>query len=55
MKKQIKDKPTSFRTTQSVLDMITEMCEHDNRSRGRMIEYAIIRYYEEIFKKEKHR
>ena len=32
--------------------MITEMCETDNRTRGRMMEYAIIKYYKEIFKKE---
>ena len=48
-----KDKPTTFRTSQRILDIVAEMCEHDNRSRGMMIEYAILRYYNEIFKKEK--
>ena len=47
-----RDKATSFRTSQEIVDMLEELCELEHRTKGRMIEFLIFKYYEEIKNKE---
>lgn len=47
-----RNKPTSFRTSQRIIDMLEEVCELEHRTKGRMLEVMIIKYYEELKSKE---
>lgn len=47
-----RDKPTSFRTSQRIVDILEEVCEIEHRTKGRMIEVMILSYYEQVKEKE---
>lgn len=47
-----RDKVSTFRTTKTISDMLEEVCELENRTKGRMLEVMIIKYYEDLKNKE---
>ena len=47
-----RDRVSTFRTTKTIHDMLEEVCESENRTKGRMLEVMIIKYYEEFKSKE---